>query len=257
MKSSNIHKNLISVYNKSCQRPVATSTKNKIPSIKPSMLGSPCVRKNYYSYNKVDEDIAFPLANARIAELGNAIGRMLVEAFIKENILIKFKKSDGTFYKNQNGEDDFEFRVSSPDLGVKLGKIDAVCVLNNELWLSEFKSIKYDQFVELRAPKPDHLIQGVLYLYLFNKAIKDGEYIHIQELSSFPKAQGMRFLYYGKDKSELKEFVVTEADEIFKQIVLKVELIKDYTTRQELPPKTEDYCRSCPWQKKCEKNQLK
>lgn len=248
------NKNLKSVYDRSCTRPLEAPKKGT-PSIKPSMLGSPCVRKVYYSYNKVPEDLPFPLANSRIANLGTAIGKMLADAFIKEGIAIKFVKPDGTYHKDFDGSDDYEFRVNSPDLGVRLGKIDVTCVLDDGLWLGEIKSIHEFGYGQLAGPKPDHLIQGVLYLYLFNKALKDGEFAHIPELAKFTKANGVRFLYYQKNKSELKEFVVTTADEIFRQIVMKIELVKDYSVRKELPPMTPDFCNTCSWKVKCAKNQ--
>lgn len=213
------------------------------------------MRKIFYSYNKVPEDFAFPLSSARITNLGTAIGKMLADAYYKEGIGIKFKKKDGTFYKDFDGSDDFEFRVSSTDLGVKLGKIDLICILDDGLWLGEIKSIKWEQFEGLAGPKPDHLIQGVLYLYLFNLALQSGEYAHIPELANFTRANGVRFLYYGKDKSELKEFIVTTADEVFTQIVHKIEQVKWYSAANQLPPKTQDYCSTCSWRTKCKKNQ--
>lgn len=218
------------------------------------MLGSPCIRKIYYSYNKSPEDIGFPLANSRIANLGTAIGKMLADAFYKEGIAIKFRKPDGTYEKDYDGSDDFEFRVTSPDLGVKLGKIDVVAVLDDGLWLGEIKSIHDFGYSELKGPKPDHLIQGVLYLYLFNKALKDGEFSHIEELKGFEKANGIRFLYYGKNKSEIKEFVVTTADEVFKLIVTKIQQVKWHSENDVLPPMTPDYCNSCSWKDRCAKN---
>src|SRR6185436_18800152 len=103
MSSSN--KNLKQVYDRSCTRPLDPNPKKGTPSIKPSMLGSPCLRKIFYSYNKVPEDIPFPLANSRVANLGTVIGKMLADAYYKEGIGIKFRKSDGTFYKDQDGSD--------------------------------------------------------------------------------------------------------------------------------------------------------
>lgn len=250
-----INKSLKQVYDRSCTRPLDPNPKKGTPSIKPSMLGSPCVRKIYYSYNKVPEDIPFPLPNSRIANLGTAIGKMLADAYYKEGIGIKFVKPDGTYHKDFDGSDDYEFRVMCAELGVRLGKIDLVCILDDGLWLGEFKSIHDFGYSGLQAPKPDHLIQGVLYLYLFNLALKNGEYSHIPELAKFTKANGIRFVYYGKNKSEMKEFIVTTADEVFKQIVVKIQLVMDYSTRKELPPKTPDYCSTCSWNKKCAKNQ--
>lgn len=247
------NKDLTSIYNRSCKR--AISTKKRTPSIKASMLGSPCLRKNFYSYNNVTEDIPFPLENARIANLGTAIGKMLTEAFIKEGIVIKFRKPDGTYHLDDDGNPDYEFRIACPELGIKMAKIDLTFVLDDGLWLGEFKSIHTDGYSDLVGPKPDHTIQGVLYLYLFNKALREGEFKHIPELANFTKANGVRFIYYNKNKSVSKEFVITSADQLFRDIVTKIELIKDYSERSELPPKTPDYCSTCSWQKKCKNDQ--
>jgi hypothetical protein len=254
---SDPNKSLKQVYDRSCSRPLFKSTgKKSAPSIKPSMLGSPCMRKVYYSYNKVAEDIPFPLENSRIANLGTQIGQMLADAFIKEGIAIKYRKPDGSYYIDDNtGLPDYEFRVTSPDLGVRLGKIDVTCVLDDGLWLTEIKSIHEYGYGQLTGPKPDHTIQGVLYLYLFNLALANGEYAHIPELANFKKANGIRFLYYQKNKSTLKEFVITQADDIFRQIVMKIQTVKDFSDKKVLPPKTEDYCKTCSWNVKCAKNE--
>ena len=249
------NKNLKSIYDRSCKRPIFKSSGKKTPSIKPSMLGSPCIRKIFYSYNKVEEDIPFPLANSRIANLGTAIGEMLAEAFYKEGIGIKFRKPDGSYYLNEDGKPDFEFRVSSDLLHVKLGKIDLVAVLDDGLWICEFKSIHEFGFSQLAGPKSDHLIQAVLYLYLFNLALKEGKFAHIPELAKFTKAEGIRFIYYQKNGSTMKEFVVTDTDQTFVNLVTKIELVKHYTAEKKLPPKTEDYCNSCSWNIKCSRNQ--
>lgn len=247
------NRTLKEIYDRSCQRPITKSTGS--PSIKPSILGSPCLRKVYYSYNKAPEDIPFPLPSSRITSLGTAIGKMLFEAFDKEGVAIKFHKPDGTYYSDPyTGEVDYEFRLSCPELGVKMGKIDLVLVLDDGLWLGEIKSINERGFRALKAPKPEHIIQGVLYLYLFNKALKEGEFQHIPALAKFTKANGIRFLYYWKDKSELKEFVITSADEIFKNLVLKIEQVKFASENNQLPPPTEDYCKTCTYQFRCKQN---
>lgn len=213
------------------------------------------MRKLYYSYNKAPEDIPFPLTSARITNLGTAIGEMLFTAFDKEGVVVRFTKPDGTYYIDEHtGKPDYEFRLTCPELGVKLGKIDLVLILDDGLWLGEIKSINDRGFKELKGPKPDHTIQGVLYLYLFNLALKEGKFAHIPKLAKFEKANGIRFLYYWKDKSELKEFIVTSADQIFKNIVLKIETVKHYSETGVLPPPTEDYCNTCTWKFKCAKN---
>jgi len=250
-------KDLITIYNKSVDRPRKKSKTKSTPSIKPSMLGSPCMRKNFYSYNKVEEDIKFPLKNARIVKLGDAIGNMLFEAFEKEGVAIRCRKPDGSYYTGFDGKPDYEFRLTYPELGVKLGKIDLVAVLDSRLWLGEFKSINERGFRTLNGPKPAHLVQGVLYLYLFNKALSEGMFDHIEELEPFTKAEGMKFLYYQKDGSNLKEFSVTQADDTFKSIVQKIQQIKWHAEEDVLPPKTPDFCGTCPWKNKCAQNKKK
>lgn len=256
MNSSN--KTLKDIYDRSCQRPIPKSSSKSTPTIKASVLGSPCLRKVYYSYNKAPEDIPFPLPNARITNLGTAVGKMLFDALDKEGVVIRFTKPDGTYYTDPfTGEVDYEFRLACPELGVKMSKIDLTLVLDDGLWLGEIKSINERGYKELKGPKGDHLIQGVLYLYLFNKALSEGEFKHIPQLANFTKANGIRYLYYWKDKSELKEFVVpltAVTDDIFKQIVLKIEQVKFYSESNQLPPPAEDYCKTCTYQFRCVKN---
>lgn len=250
------NKDLRTVYNRLCTRPIEAPKPGAKHSIKPSMLGTPCMRKLFYSYTKVMEDLPFPMENSRIANLGTAIGKMLAEAYYKEGIGIKFVKPDGTYFKDFDGTDDYEFRVADEDLGVRLGKIDLVCTLDDGLWLGEFKSIHEFGYSELVGPKPDHMMQGVLYLYLFNRDLAEGKYAHIPELANFKKANGMRFVYYSKNKSVMKEFIVTEASQVFKAIVQKIQIVKDYAEKKALPPMTPDYCKTCAWSVKCSKNQL-
>lgn len=252
MSSSN--KTLTQIYDRSCERPIPEKKEKSTPSIKPSILGSPCMRKVYYSYNKAPEDIPFPLKSARITNLGNAIGKMLFDAYDKEGIAIRFTKPDGTYYLNDDGTPDYEFRLTCPDLDIKLGKIDIVCVLDDGLWLGEFKSIGENGYRTLRGPKDDHMIQGVLYLFLFNLALKEGLFSHIPQLAKFTKANGVRFVYYRKDKSTLDEFFVTTGDELFKRIVNKVMVVKAHTENGTLPPPTEDYCDNCTYKFRCAKN---
>lgn len=255
--SSSKNVSLTQVYNRSCERPIPEQDpdKPKYKSIKASILGSPCLRKVYYSYNKAPEDIPFPLKNARITNLGNAIGKMLFEAFDKEGVVIRFTKPDGTYHVDKHtNEPDYEFRLTFPELDINMAKIDAVLTLDDGLWLGEFKSINERGFKELKAPKSDHAVQGVLYLYLFNLALKEGLFSHIPQLANYTKANGVRFLYYWKDKSELKEYTITSADQLFRDIVYKIEYTKDCTLKGLLPPKTEDWCGTCTYQFRCAGN---
>ncbi len=224
--------------------------------IKPSMLGSPCLRKIFYSATRVPEDFDFPISGKKRMKLGEAIHHMLETVFKKEGILVQYYNPDGSIPKDFNGEDNREFPVQSPELFIALGKIDAVFIIDGKLWLGEYKSINTNGFNSLMKPKDDHLVQGVTYFYIFNQHLKDGKYSHIKELAGFEKAEGVIFLYIHKDDTEFKEFEYTQADTVFKSIVQKIFTIKQFADRKELPPKTPDFCSSCGWRTKCKKNQI-
>lgn len=234
--------------------PPSDPNKPKSPSIKPSSLGTPCMRKLYYSYNKVPEDYEFPLSAKRIMKLGDAIHDMLGDVYRRAGILIDYYNKDGKYLKDIDGTPDLEFPIKSKELEIKKGKIDAVMVLDNSLWLGEYKSINENGFNKLVSPKPDHFIQGITYLYVFNKMLADGEFAHIKELKDFKKAEGIKFLYVNKNNTAFKEFSCTTANEAFINIVNKIQNIKTFSENKQLPDKTPDWCNSCPWRTKCKKN---
>ena len=243
------------IFNEAVRRKPKGKSKRP-PAFKPSMLGSPCMRKIYYSYNKTPEEKAFPIGTQRIVELGTAIGDHLYEVYKKAGIAIDYVDENGNI-PIVFGKPNPEFPINSPELEIPIGYIDMTGFIDGKLWLSEFKSINSRGYSNLDAPKPGHLIQGIIYLYIFNKLLKDGAYSHIEELAGIEKAEGMRFLYYNKDSSNMREYTITTADEIFKSIVTKIMTIKAHTENDTLPDKTSDYCNSCPWAKRCKNNEKK
>lgn len=229
--------------------------KNKEPSLKPSMLGTPCMRKLYYSYNNVDPDYGFSLYPNRIAKQGKVIGALLEKIFNDQIQVVRYRKKDGTFYKSfDSNEPDYEFRVKSDKLNIKMAKIDLVCILDKKLWNCEFKTVSKKEFETLRQPRPKDIYQATVYLYLFNEALKNKEYSHIEELDGFERASGVRYGYYCRDNAMFKEFVITENDPLFVQIVKKIQELKWYSDKDILPPMTPDFCKSCEWRDKCAKN---
>lgn len=228
------------------------NSKKKTPKIKPSMLGTACMRKLYYSYNQVEEDRQPAIGGLRIMELGNYVGDMFNDVYRESGIQIDYRNEDGSpHYKFPGGPVNYEFPVEAPELDIKVGYIDLVAIVDGKLVLGEFKSIGQRGYEDLKQPKPDHLIQGVTYLYAFNKLLREGRYKHIKELDGFDRAEGIHFVYLKKDNSDKKEFFVSEADDVFIQIVHKIQAVKDLTAAKQLPPKTPEWCNSCPWQKKC------
>lgn len=235
-----------------------TSAKTKAPSfkIKPSMLGSKCLRKVYYSSASVPEDYPFDLSGKKRMLLGDAIHSMLHDTFKKAGILIEYYNEDGSInmdWKNPDKEDR-EFHLVCPDIFIKKGKIDAVMIIDGELWLGEYKSINMKGFESLMAPKDDHIVQAVTYWYVFNKLLAEGKFKHIKELQGFTHAKGVRWLYVNKDDTSMKEFTMTQGDQIFTQIVEKIMKIHGAYETKTLPPKTKDWCQSCNWRDKCNKN---
>lgn len=232
-----------------------SETKHKSkPAFKPSALGSPCLRKIYYSFNRVPEDYDMQLSVKRICRLGDAIHDMLGSCLRKAGVLIDYHQKNGKIpVSKHTGEPDPEFPLKDDFLKIS-AKIDAVMNINGQLWLGEWKSINDYGFRKLSAPKPEHLIQGAVYLYVFNKALQDGKYNHIKALKGFTAAEGVKFVYVNKNTSVMKEYSVTDAQEVFAHTISKMKTVEDFIERSELPPGTEDWCKSCPWRDKCAKN---
>lgn len=247
---------LIKIFNQTLLGDAKKKSK-KAPTfkIKPSMIGSKCERKIYYSSAGVEEDYDFDLAGKKRMALGDSIEDMLTKVFRKSGILIDYVNPDGSVHRKFGFADETtQFPVECEDLFVKNGYIDAVMVLDGELWLADYKSINLNGFGGLATGKMDHIIQLVTYWYIFNLMLSEGKFSHIEKLQGFDKAKGIRLLYINKDDTEMKEYTMTDGDQIFSQIVNKIMATrKNYETKT-LPPKTPDWCNTCNWRDKCKKN---
>lgn len=220
------------------------------------MLGTKCQRKLYYSSAGVEEDYPFGYDGLRRMLIGDAVHSALHQIFKRAGVLIEYYNPDGSIPKDwKNPEnDDREFPLSSEDLYIKRGKIDAILKIDGQLWIGEYKSINMNGFSTLTAPKSDHIIQAVTYFYVFNKMLADGAFKHIKELDGFEKASGVKWLYVNKDDTELKEYHMTDTDPVFHNIVNRILGIRDHYDKKVLPAKTPEYCTSCNWRTKCKKN---
>lgn len=229
-----------------------SKTKPK-PAFKPSALGTPCLRKLYYSYNRVDEDYEATPALKKYGHMGDDAHDRLSGYLREAGVLIDYYNEKGKPVK-RFGKIDLEFPLKDPDLEMS-AKIDGVMILPpNELWLGEWKTIGDRGFRGLMQPKPEHQIQGAMYVYGFTRALNEGVYSHIKELEGYTEIKGIRFIYENRDNGQLKEFVVTDSSQIFRQTLNKMAAVKKHIENDELPAKTEDWCRSCPWRDKCAKN---
>ncbi len=258
-------KNLIQIFNEVLDRPLAALTKTPTQTpqaytprfkIKPSSLGGKCLRKIYYISASVPEDYGFDLSGKKRMKLGDSIHSMLHDTFKQAGILIEYYNPDGSYNKDWKDPSklDLEFPLVCEDLHIKKGKVDAIMIIDGELWIGEYKSINMNGFQSLQSAKSDHIIQAVTYWYVFNKLLAEGKFAHIKELQGFTKAKGVRWLYVNKDDTEMKEFTMTEGDQVFRQIVDKIMTVKDHYDKKVLPPKTEDWCRTCSFRDKCKKN---
>lgn len=239
------------------EKPYVSKTAPRF-KIRPSDLGSPCMRKIFYSAGMVPKDFDFDLSGKKRMAIGDAVHNMLKSVFKKSGKLVEYKNIDGTTPKDwKTGEPDIEFPLTDPDIFLEKGKIDGVFIIDGKLWLAEYKSINLNGSSSLVAPKSDHFIQGITYFYVFNKKLKEGKFSHIKELEGFTKAEGVIFLYVVKDNTDFLEWAFTEADEAFTKVLEKIFQAKYNYDNQILPPKTPDWCKSCSWRLKCQKNLLK
>tara|TARA_R110000868_G_C10973188_1_gene771561 strand:+ start:91485 stop:92243 length:759 start_codon:yes stop_codon:yes gene_type:complete len=224
------------------------------PRFRPSSLGSPCLRKIYYSYNNVEPDYPFPLNAQKIMNLGDSVHELLADYFRKAGILVDYKNKDGSRPKDRwnPGKFDDEFPLKDKDLQIS-AKIDAVMIIDGLLELGEWKSINDKGFGFLRQPKDEHITQIAIYYFLFNKALENGTYAHIPELKGHTKVERCRILYYNKNSSKVLEFIMDEKFLIpyFVRVVQKMELVKSASAGGEIPPKADDWCQSCSYRDKC------
>lgn len=225
------------------------------PSFKPSMLGSKCLRKIFYSYNRVIEDYAPDKKSAKIMHLGNYVGDMISKLVQKSGQAIVYRNKDGSFNRKPDGSIDSEFVLFDEVLDIKKAKIDEVIKCGDKVFLLEYKSANDRSFSSLNGPKDDHKIQGTLYYYIFNKMLEAGEFSHISELDGVTKCEGVIYVYYNKNDSSIKEFLLDATEDVFIHTIEKIDKVTEFTKNDVLPPKTEDYCGTCPWRTKCSKNQ--
>lgn len=226
------------------------------PRVKPSDLGSPCMRKIFYSYLRTEPDQKIAPKQKRIFDTGDAFHDM-VKSWVKgAGILIEYKdpKTGQIPINKWSKKPDGEFPIVVPELDIQQGKIDAILLLDGKLWVGEFKSIKDEKFHELEGAQEEHKIQSNTYVHLFEHCLNRGDYAHIPELEGHTEVEGTIFLYINKNDSEPLEYVVLKEEASFEQIVSKIADLKKYVEEKELPPATEHYCFFCPFNKKCDKN---
>lgn len=226
-------------------------SKNNNPRFQPSMLGSPCLRKIFYSYSKTEPDYEAPLSLNQMAYSGDLWGEALYDLLSQNMDILDYQPLPSDFPKDR------EFPVEDLNLSIR-GKIDAIALLpDNEIQVIEFKTSSNSSFEKLKAPKPPHQVQGLIYLVLFRYLLQNGRYSHIKELNDRKPPNSITFIYVNRDNGQIKEFHQNLDFEDFKKIVEKMEIVKRHHQDQTLPPTKFDWCKSCTWRKKCVQNRLK
>lgn len=246
--------------------------KNAPPNMKASFLGSPCLRKIYYNYLRVEQDYGWEWDKIENFEVGEALHGM-VQRWLYEISAVdpdsfqyvpfldpktrKIKKS----WKNEWGmkPPDPEFPVNDVELSVKNNKIDGVIIFDRkDLWLVEAKSINekgWNRYIKESA-KDEHIVQGNFYAYLFEQNLNAGEFSHIPELENIEEVKGTLYVYIHREKDNVpwKEFWIEKDPEVFEETVTKIIQVKEFVEERILPPKTEDFCNWCGHRDKCKKD---
>ena len=250
-----MEKSLIEIYNSTFDKPPYIA---KTKAFKPSSLGGKCMRKLFYSYTRTLPDFEFAIENKRIKLLGDAIHTMLAEGFREKKVLLDYYGADGHPKINYfTKKPDYEFPIEEASLEIK-AKLDAVLLLDGEIWIGEYKSIKGTKFAELKGPAPEHVIQANLYYFLLRNAIKENQFAHIKELKGYTEqdVKGIKFIYYNKDNSQMKEYEITGDFDLFCETLDKMDKIKTHVAEKTLPDKAKEFCDYCEYRLKCVNNSI-
>lgn len=234
------------------------SSSSKAYSHKPSSLGSRCYRKIYYSYFRVPEPTPETTKDLRIFAVGHALEDVMINWFKAIGEFIPYTEKETGRPPLMFGKEDPQFQIWSDKWRIKLGKIDNVAKIKGETWLYEFKTINANKFRSLKEPLPEHMVQVAIYFQTFNDLYLSGAYDHIPEIKGAGKAKGVRFYYFCKDNSDIKEFLIDGKNPGLIKTVLetdrKIAQANKFIDAKVLPPKTPDNCRYCAFAQICEKN---
>jgi len=119
-----------------------------------------------------------------------------------------------------------------------IGHTDGIMQFKGEKYLLEIKSINDHGFRALGdGPKPDHLEQINMYMYC----------------TGIPRAV---VLYYGKDRQDLREFVIKQDDALVNNILDRVAVVEKHLIDGTVPPKegqsaSSAECRWCGYTQVC------
>lgn len=228
------------------------------PGLKPSELGSPCLRKIYYSFHKVPSNFPWEVENIKAAEAGDAFHAMFRGWLKRAGLLIEnLDRRTGevplSFIDKKTP--DPEFPVFAPDLGVRYAKVDGIVKVpegndRSGLWILEVKSKAPDKMHWVKSPDRDRY-QGTLYAFVLEEALREGKFEHIPGLTGETDIRGTVYVYIDRATGDWKEFWEEKNPEFMGEVISKALLVLDHVERKALPPKTKDFCNWCSWRDKC------
>lgn len=178
----------------------------------------------------------------RIFDMGTAIHRLLQSQYIRMGI-VPFETA--TVDGKQTSVYYVEVPIDIPEWGM-VGHVDAVVELNGKRFVVEIKSVNSNRWAKMTGPEEHHKLQAACYVKGCEKLLNG--------------SKDVIFIYYSKDTSEIKEYVVSVTDKEYNLVTSKRTAINimmdDYNKRKIIPaPSYEDAnkppCRYCPWKAKC------
>ena len=232
------------------------------PNMRPSFLGTPCLRKIYYHFLRVPQDYGWTVPRIKNFERGEAYGTLLRKWMRATFEMIDYRGKNGKIPLHwKTKEPDPEFPVNAPDLNIKNAKVDDIGIvrdvegLKDGLQVFEYKSINdkgFNRYLD-DGPKKEHLQQGMIYAFLLEQNLQDGAFSHIPELDGYTEINGVIFIYLNResDTEDWREFHIEKDSEPFVNVIEKIMKTKAHIEEGTLPAKTEDFCNWCELREKC------
>jgi hypothetical protein len=200
----------------------------------PSAIGS-CGRRNVYEYIRAPAVATIDPDDLEVFDMGHAV-HGLVQGKMAELGTSLATKGVGYSFRAEVRFDP-ETDVLYQDLHVG-GTTDGILEIWTDTWkqrgILEVKSIKDENFVKLRGPKEDHVMQAHIYAKRFDCPI-------------------IWIWYFNKNTSERKVYTVIFQQEIFERAVAKYVLWLSHAGDGTLPDREESFyiCPRCEYREVC------
>lgn len=198
----------------------------------PSAVGS-CIRSRYYTRMGAESDpYSIDARTRRIFDNGSGVHERLQSYLKKQGMLLMD-----------------EVPLVNEDYAIQ-GHTDGILKLGNELAILEIKSINSRGFSELKSEKPEHKMQGLVYLFCLEEKRKylQSTYPTEEEFNASSLSRSMKYAskysylkdgskYTSKEKIKLQVKLCKQADEILyhcKKPVTKVIFLYESKDTQDL-----------------------